>query len=165
MLAGLLLPILGALPDALIILVSGLGGTREEAQEQVMTPAVPMALLARVLPFAVVAARPADQGRIAAIDDYLRRLSNKQTVCCLKQAVLNCSGSSVGSLHQQLYAPHALRQIAVPQPPCMPLNAMWTGLFLQWRDACERSLRLCEPDAEAASCCSITPAAVMDSAP
>lgn len=46
-LAGLLLPILGALPDALIILVSGLGGTREEAQEQVRTPAVAMALLAR----------------------------------------------------------------------------------------------------------------------
>ena len=35
MCAGLLLPILGALPDALIILVSGLGGTRAEAQEQV----------------------------------------------------------------------------------------------------------------------------------
>ena len=33
--AGLLLPILGALPDALIIVVSGLGGTREEAEEQV----------------------------------------------------------------------------------------------------------------------------------
>ncbi|EIE26168.1 hypothetical protein COCSUDRAFT_61158 [Coccomyxa subellipsoidea C-169] len=32
---GLLLPILGALPDALIIVVSGLGGTREEAAEQV----------------------------------------------------------------------------------------------------------------------------------
>lgn len=33
--AGLLLPILGSLPDALIIIVSGLGGTRDEAQEQV----------------------------------------------------------------------------------------------------------------------------------
>ncbi|KAK9907616.1 hypothetical protein WJX75_007049 [Coccomyxa subellipsoidea] len=32
---GLLLPVLGALPDALIIVVSGLGGTREEAEEQV----------------------------------------------------------------------------------------------------------------------------------
>ena len=35
-LAGLLLPILGALPDALIIVVSGLGGTKEEAAEQVL---------------------------------------------------------------------------------------------------------------------------------
>jgi len=34
-LAGLLLPILGALPDALIIVVSGLGGTKEQAAEQV----------------------------------------------------------------------------------------------------------------------------------
>ena len=33
--AGLLLPILGALPDSLIIIVSGLGGTLAEAQEQV----------------------------------------------------------------------------------------------------------------------------------
>lgn len=33
--SGLLLPILGALPDALIIVVSGLGGTLAEAQEQV----------------------------------------------------------------------------------------------------------------------------------
>ncbi len=33
--AGLVLPVLGALPDALIIVVSGLGGTAEEAQEQV----------------------------------------------------------------------------------------------------------------------------------
>ncbi|CAL5223152.1 g5620 [Coccomyxa viridis] len=32
---GLLLPILGALPDALIIVVSGLGGTKKEAAEQV----------------------------------------------------------------------------------------------------------------------------------
>ncbi len=36
--AGLLLPILGALPDALIIVVSGLGGTKEEAAEQVISP-------------------------------------------------------------------------------------------------------------------------------
>ncbi|CAM6121703.1 unnamed protein product [Calypogeia fissa] len=36
LLGGLLLPILGALPDALLILVSGLGGTAQEAQEQVM---------------------------------------------------------------------------------------------------------------------------------
>mmetsp|Transcript_10171 Transcript_10171/g.30570 ORF Transcript_10171/g.30570 Transcript_10171/m.30570 type:complete len:554 (-) Transcript_10171:2400-4061(-) len=35
LIGGLLLPILGALPDALIILVSGLGGTAKEAQEQV----------------------------------------------------------------------------------------------------------------------------------
>ena len=35
---GLLLPVLGALPDALIIIVSGLGGTTAEAQEQVHTP-------------------------------------------------------------------------------------------------------------------------------
>ena len=34
---GLLLPVLGALPDALIIIVSGLGGTTAEAQEQVHT--------------------------------------------------------------------------------------------------------------------------------
>jgi len=32
---GLVLPVLGALPDSLIILFSGLGGSREEAQEQV----------------------------------------------------------------------------------------------------------------------------------
>lgn len=32
---GLLLPVLGALPDSLIIVVSGLGGSREEANEQV----------------------------------------------------------------------------------------------------------------------------------
>jgi hypothetical protein len=32
---GLVLPILGALPDALLVLVSGLGGTPAEAQEQV----------------------------------------------------------------------------------------------------------------------------------
>lgn len=31
-----MLPVLGALPDALIIVVSGLGGTREEAEEQVV---------------------------------------------------------------------------------------------------------------------------------
>ena len=37
-LAGLVLPVLGALPDALIIVVSGLGGTAEEAQEQVSPP-------------------------------------------------------------------------------------------------------------------------------
>ena len=36
---GLLLPILGALPDALIIVVSGLGGTKEEAAEQVPSAA------------------------------------------------------------------------------------------------------------------------------
>lgn len=30
-----MLPILGALPDALLVLVSGLGGTPAEAQEQV----------------------------------------------------------------------------------------------------------------------------------
>jgi hypothetical protein len=34
---GLVLPILGALPDALLVLVSGLGGTPAEAQEQVTT--------------------------------------------------------------------------------------------------------------------------------
>jgi hypothetical protein len=33
--AGLLLPVLGALPDSLIIIVSGLGVSREVAQEQV----------------------------------------------------------------------------------------------------------------------------------
>lgn len=33
---GLLLPILGALPDSILILVSGLGGTQAEAQEQVL---------------------------------------------------------------------------------------------------------------------------------
>ena len=32
---GLVLPVLGAVPDAVIILMSGLGGTVEEAQEQV----------------------------------------------------------------------------------------------------------------------------------
>lgn len=36
-LSGLVLPILGALPDAFIIAVSGLGGSQEEAQEQVLT--------------------------------------------------------------------------------------------------------------------------------
>ena len=36
--AGLVLPILGALPDSLIIIASGLGGTAEEAQEQVLRP-------------------------------------------------------------------------------------------------------------------------------
>jgi hypothetical protein len=35
---GLLLPVLGALPDSLIIIVSGLGGSREEAAEQVLLP-------------------------------------------------------------------------------------------------------------------------------
>lgn len=35
LIGGLLLPVLGSLPDALIIIVSGLGGTRSEAQEQV----------------------------------------------------------------------------------------------------------------------------------
>lgn len=35
LIGGLLLPILGALPDSLIIIVSGLGGTLAEAQEQV----------------------------------------------------------------------------------------------------------------------------------
>ncbi|XP_020251410.1 uncharacterized protein LOC109828852 [Asparagus officinalis] len=33
---GLLLPILGALPDAMLILVSGLSGSKEEAQKQVL---------------------------------------------------------------------------------------------------------------------------------
>ena len=33
--AGLVLPVLGALPDSLIIIASGLGGSAEEAQEQV----------------------------------------------------------------------------------------------------------------------------------
>ena len=33
--AGLVLPVLGALPDALIIAVSGLGGSHEEVAEQV----------------------------------------------------------------------------------------------------------------------------------
>ncbi|ONK66749.1 uncharacterized protein A4U43_C06F11550 [Asparagus officinalis] len=33
---GLFLPILGALPDAMLILVSGLSGTKEEAQKQVL---------------------------------------------------------------------------------------------------------------------------------
>ena len=33
--AGLVLPVLGALPDALIIGVSGLGGSREEVAQQV----------------------------------------------------------------------------------------------------------------------------------
>lgn len=33
---GLLLPILGALPDSILILVSGIGGTKEEAQEEVL---------------------------------------------------------------------------------------------------------------------------------
>ncbi|CAI5463408.1 unnamed protein product [Closterium sp. Yama58-4] len=36
LIGGLLLPVLGALPDTLLILVSGLGGTKEEAQEQVL---------------------------------------------------------------------------------------------------------------------------------
>ncbi|KAG0500475.1 hypothetical protein HPP92_000547 [Vanilla planifolia] len=40
---GLFLPILGALPDALLILVSGLSGTKEEAQNQVL---IGMGLLA-----------------------------------------------------------------------------------------------------------------------
>ncbi len=35
-LAGLVLPILGALPDAFIIAVSGLGGSQQEAQQQVI---------------------------------------------------------------------------------------------------------------------------------
>ena len=48
---GLLLPVLGALPDSLIIVVSGLGGTVAEAQEQVQPAALlqrRMALLCRV---------------------------------------------------------------------------------------------------------------------
>lgn len=36
LIGGLLLPILGALPDSILILVSGLGGTQAEAQEQVL---------------------------------------------------------------------------------------------------------------------------------
>nr|ACN27225.1 unknown [Zea mays] len=40
---GLLLPILGALPDALLVLVSGLSGSKEEAQSQVL---IGMGLLA-----------------------------------------------------------------------------------------------------------------------
>lgn len=36
LIGGLLLPILGALPDSILILVSGLGGTKAEAQEQVL---------------------------------------------------------------------------------------------------------------------------------
>ena len=38
--AGLVLPVLGALPDALIIIVSGLGGSREEVAQQV--PVLPL---------------------------------------------------------------------------------------------------------------------------
>ena len=33
-----MLPVLGALPDSLIIIASGFGGTPEEAQEQVLIP-------------------------------------------------------------------------------------------------------------------------------
>lgn len=36
LIGGLLLPILGALPDSILILVSGLGGSTSEAQEQVL---------------------------------------------------------------------------------------------------------------------------------
>ncbi|CAI5537504.1 unnamed protein product [Closterium sp. Naga37s-1] len=36
LIGGLLLPVLGALPDTLLILVSGLGGSKEEAQDQVL---------------------------------------------------------------------------------------------------------------------------------
>ena len=35
LIGGLLLPVLGAVPDAAIIVVSGLGGSVEEAQDQV----------------------------------------------------------------------------------------------------------------------------------
>ncbi len=45
MLAGLVLPVLGALPDALIIVVSGLGGSAEEAQEQVCLHCAPHVLV------------------------------------------------------------------------------------------------------------------------
>ena len=38
---GLVLPILGALPDSAIIAMSGLGGTQEEAQEQASTTPPP----------------------------------------------------------------------------------------------------------------------------
>lgn len=41
-LTGLVLPILGALPDAFIIAVSGLAGGQEEAQEQVPAVQVPV---------------------------------------------------------------------------------------------------------------------------
>lgn len=36
LIGGLVLPVLGALPDALVIVVSGLGASAGEAQEQVM---------------------------------------------------------------------------------------------------------------------------------
>eukprot|EP00249_Psilotum_nudum_P023809 c28988_g1_i1 orf=255-2153(+) len=36
LIGGLLLPILGVLPDSLLILVSGLGGTKAEAQQQIL---------------------------------------------------------------------------------------------------------------------------------
>ncbi len=47
---GLVLPVLGALPDALIIIVSGLGGSREEVAQQVPlfpTPYTPTRILTR----------------------------------------------------------------------------------------------------------------------
>jgi hypothetical protein len=37
LIGGLLLPVLGALPDSAIIVVSGMGGTVAEAQEQVLS--------------------------------------------------------------------------------------------------------------------------------
>jgi hypothetical protein len=40
LIGGLLLPVLGALPDTLLIAVSGLKGTPEEAQEEVHDPSV-----------------------------------------------------------------------------------------------------------------------------
>lgn len=48
--AGLVLPILGALPDSLIIIASGLGGSAEEAQEQVHVPSSGRCTLGPALP-------------------------------------------------------------------------------------------------------------------
>ncbi len=36
LIGGLLLPVLGALPDSAMIIMSGMGGTVAEAQEQVL---------------------------------------------------------------------------------------------------------------------------------
>ena len=74
---GLLLPILGALPDALIIVVSGLGGTKEQAAEQVCN---------------ALAARP----------NSLLVIAVMTTIFMLNSLLFSLQGSVLGSKHPSL---------------------------------------------------------------
>ncbi len=68
---GLLLPVLGALPDSLIILVSGIGVPREVAQEQARAPS----------PLAMSSLRP-------SLDLFLLSLRNRHVCAFLLQCHL-----------------------------------------------------------------------------